>query len=91
LIFRTRGNVPVFVDGRGATAYPDTLLRDYFKLAEWEVDETGWDTVLEKYHIDTVLWVQAHENLRRFLVAKRGWKEEYAGLYESIYVRPRSP
>jgi hypothetical protein len=38
-----------------------------------------------------VLWVQAHENLRRFLVAKRGWKEEYAGLYESIYVRPRSP
>jgi hypothetical protein len=91
LIFRTRGSVPVFEDGRGATAYPDALLRDYFKLAEWEVDETGWDTVLEKYHIDTVLWVKAHENLRRFLVAKRGWKEEYAGFYESIYVKPRSP
>jgi hypothetical protein len=88
LIFRTRGAVPVFVDGRGATAYPDALLRDYFKLAVWEVDETAWDAVLEKYKIDTVLWVKAHENLRRFLVDKRGWKEEYAGLYESIYVKP---
>jgi hypothetical protein len=88
LIFRTRGAVPVFVDGRGATAYPDALLRDYFKLTVWEVDETAWDTVLEKYKIDTVLWVKAHENLRRFLVDKRGWKEEYAGLHESIYVKP---
>jgi len=88
LIFRARGTVPVFVDGRGATAYPDALLRDYFKLAEWEVDEAAWDTVLEKYQIDTVLWVKAHENLRRFLLDKRGWKEEYAGLYESIYVKP---
>jgi hypothetical protein len=88
LIFHTRGAVPVFVDGRGATAYPDALLRDYFKLVEWEIDETAWDTVLEKYQIDTVLWVKAHEPLRRFLVDKRGWKEEYAGVHESIYVKP---
>ncbi|WP_291688494.1 hypothetical protein [Bradyrhizobium sp.] len=88
LIFFTRGAVPVFVDGRAATAYPDDLLRDYFKLPELEIDETAWDTVLEKYQIDTVLWVKAHEELRRFLVGKRGWKEEYAGLYESIYVKP---
>jgi len=88
LIFRTQGTVPVFVDGRAATAYPDDLLRDYFKLPEWEIDEAAWDTVLEKYRIDTVLWVKAHEGLRRFLVDKRGWKEEYAGLYESIYVKP---
>jgi hypothetical protein len=88
LIFLTRGTVPVFVDGRGATAYPDSLLRDYFKLSEWEVDETAWDAVLAKYHIDTVLWVKAHENVRRFLVDKRGWKEEYAGSYESVYVKP---
>jgi hypothetical protein len=88
LIFYTRGSVPVFVDGRAATAYPDALLRDYFKLAEREVDETAWDTVIEKYKIDTVLWVKGHEQLRRFLVDKRGWKEEYAGLYESIYVKP---
>jgi hypothetical protein len=88
LIFFTRGAVPVFVDGRAATAYPDDLLRDYFKLPEWEIDETAWDAVLEKYQIDTVLWVKAHDELRRFLVGKRGWKEEYAGLYQSIYVKP---
>jgi len=88
LIFRTQGAVPVFVDGRAATAYPDDLLRDYFKLIELEINETTWDTVLEKYQIDTVLWVKAHEQLRRFLVDKRGWKEEYAGVYESIYVKP---
>ena len=88
LIFFTRGAIPVFVDGRAATAYPDDLLRDYFKLPISEIDEAAWDAVLEKYQIDTVLWVKAHEQLRRFLVGKRGWKEEYAGLYESIYVKP---
>jgi hypothetical protein len=88
LIFRTRGTVPVFVDGRAATAYPDDLLRDYFKLVKMDVDESAWDTVLEKYKIDAVLWVKAHEQLRRFLVDKRGWKEEYDGTYESLYVRP---
>ena len=88
LIFRTRGSIPVFVDGRAATVYPDDLLRDYFKLVEWEVNETAWDTVLEKYQINAVLWVKAHENLRQFLVAKRGWKEAYTGMYTSIYVKP---
>jgi hypothetical protein len=89
LIFRTRGAVPVFVDGRGATAYPDALLRDYFKLTDQlEIDETAWDTVLRKYQIDAVLWVKGHEELRRFLLDKRGWKEDYAGSDVSIYVRP---
>jgi hypothetical protein len=89
LIFRTQGTVPVFVDGRAATAYPDDLLRDYFKLVDdTKIDETAWDSVLAKYRIDAVLWVKAHEELRRFLVDKRGWKEEYAGAYESIYVKP---
>ena len=86
LIFRDRGAVPVFINGRASTAYPDTLLRDYFKLGQSEVNEAAWDTVLEKYQIDTVLWIRAHEELRRFLVGKRGWKEAYTGLYSSIYV-----
>jgi hypothetical protein len=88
LIFRTKGAVPVFVDGRAATAYPDDLLRDYFSLVHWDVDESAWDAVLKKYRIDAVLWVKDHEQLRQFLVDKRGWKEEYAGSYESIYVKP---
>jgi hypothetical protein len=90
LIFRTHGTVPVFVDGRAATAYPDDLLRDYFKLVRTEIDEAAWDMVLEKYRIDAVLWVRAHEELRRFLVDRRGWKEEYTGSYETVYVKPSS-
>ena len=88
LIFRTRGAIPVFVDGRASTVYPDDLLHDYFKLVQPEFDETAWETVLEKYKIDTVLWVKAHEDLRRFLVGKKGWKEAYEGSYASIYVKP---
>ena len=88
LIFRDRGAIPVFVDGRASTAYPDTLLRDYFKLGQSEANEAAWDTVLKKYQIDTVLWIRAHEELRRFLVDKRGWKEAYTGMYSSIYVKP---
>jgi hypothetical protein len=56
------------VDGRGATAYPDVLLRDYFKLVQSDFNETAWNAVLEKYRIDTVLWVRAHDELRRFLI-----------------------
>jgi hypothetical protein len=88
LIYRTQGAVPVFVDGRAATAYPDEMLRDYFELVKRELDEAAWDAMLEKYRIDAVLWVKAYEPLRRFLVDKRGWSEQYAGLYETVYVRP---
>jgi hypothetical protein len=88
LIFRNRGAIPVFVDGRAATAYPDALLRDYLKLGQLEIDEAAWDAVLEKYKIDTVLWMNAHEELRRFLVGSRGWKEVYTGSYASIYIKP---
>lgn len=87
-IFRDRGAIPVFVDGRASTVYPDALLRDYFKLGRTKVDASAWDSVLEKYRIDTVLWPNTHEALRRFLVGKRGWKEAYTGMYASIYVKP---
>lgn len=87
LIFYTRGTVPVFIDGRSATAYPDELLRDYFSLIKWEIDEAAWDAVLDKYKIDTVLWVKGHDSLRRYLVGKRGWTEEYTGTDETIYAK----
>ncbi|MFX5009029.1 hypothetical protein ABTB96_19300, partial [Acinetobacter baumannii] len=79
LIYHTRGTVPLFVDGRAATAYPDDVLRDYLQLIQDEIDEAVWDGVIAKYRIDAVLWVKAHEQLRQFLVGKRGWKEEHAG------------
>jgi hypothetical protein len=88
LIFYGRGAVPLFVDGRAATAYPDSLLRDYFKLPETEIDQANWDAVLAKYKVDAVLWMNTHDQLRQFLVGKRGWKEAYRGAFASLYVRP---
>lgn len=87
LIFRTRGSVPVFIDGRAATAYPDELLRDYHDLVQWDIDAASWDKVISKYKIDAVLWIRAHDPLRQFLVGQRGWKEEYTGAYVSLYRR----
>jgi hypothetical protein len=88
LIFRSHGTVPVLIDGRAATAYPDSLLHDYFSLPKWEIDEAAWDNVIGKYKIDAVFWPSAHDVLRRFLVDKRGWKEQYVGSHESLYVKP---
>ncbi|MBR0709730.1 hypothetical protein [Bradyrhizobium liaoningense] len=88
LIFRTHGSVPLFVDGRAATAYPDELLRDYLKLVRWDIDEAAWDTVIKTYKIDAVLWVRAHDELRQFLVGQRGWREDYTGAYMSLYTAP---
>ncbi|WP_311739669.1 hypothetical protein [Bradyrhizobium sp. CB1015] len=87
LIFRTQGSVPVFVDGRAATAYPDELLRDYLRLVRWDIDAATWDKVTSSYRIDAVLWIRAHDQLRHFLVGERGWKEEYTGAYVSLYTR----
>jgi hypothetical protein len=88
LIFRTHGTVPIFVDGRAATAYPDQLLRDYLRLPNWDIDEAAWDSVIEKYRIDAVFWPSVHDVLGHFLVDKRGWKEQYVGSHETLYVKP---
>jgi hypothetical protein len=89
LIYRLRGTIPVFVDGRAATAYPDPLLRDYFELISWEVNETAWQTALQKYQIDTMLWPKVHTQLAQFLVDKAGWTLVYSGTIANIFVRER--
>lgn len=88
LLFYEHGSVPLFVDGRAATAYPESLLRDWFKLGRPEVNPAEWDEVLAKYNIDAVLWVRTHQALRQYLVGTRGWREAYDGQYVSLYVRP---
>lgn len=89
IIFYDRGAVPLFVDGRAATAYPQSLLNDWFKLGREEVNPADWDMVLQKYRIQTIIWVKTHDAFRRYLVGTRGWKEAYTGQFVSIYARPR--
>jgi hypothetical protein len=87
LIFRSRGKIPVFVDGRAATAYPDGLLRDYFDLITWDVNEAAWKRVLQKYNIDVVLWPRAHGQLATYLVDKEKWTQVYSGTIANVYVK----
>ena len=80
LIFRNRGAIPVFVDGRAATAYPDSLLLDYFKLGRSEVIEADWDAVLEKYQIKMALWVKPHgKRCGSFSSAREAGKKHIRG------------
>lgn len=67
LVYYEHGSVPIFVDGRAATAYPESVLRDYFTLASETVNAAAWDKVLTKYRIDAVLWMNTHTQLRQFL------------------------
>jgi hypothetical protein len=87
LIFRTRGAIPVFVDGRSATAYPDSLLHDYFPLMNLQVDPATWQRVLAKYRIDTIMWPKAHTALQDYLTGS-GWQLAYSGPIANIYVKP---
>lgn len=90
LIYRLRGTIKVFVDGRAATAYPDAVLHDYFDLITWEVDEAVWRRVLQQYRIDTILWPKVHTQLAAFL-AQEGWRQAYAGPIAAIYVKEPAP
>jgi hypothetical protein len=87
LIFRNRGAIPVFVDGRAATTYPDALLREYFTLISWDVDEAAWKHVLEKYDVDAVMWPKVHKQLADFLVGKEGWRLVHSGSVANLYVK----
>jgi hypothetical protein len=87
LILRNRGAIPVFVDGRAATVYPDALLREYFSLISWEVDEAAWKHVLEKYDVDAVMWPKVHKQLAAFLVDKEGWTQVHSGSVANLYVK----
>jgi hypothetical protein len=65
------------------------VLRDYFGLVTWEVDEAAWERVLAKYGIDAVLWPKAHAQLASFLVGKENWTQVYSGNVASLYVKTR--
>lgn len=70
LIFASRQHVPVFVDGRAETLYPDRLLRDYYYLA---TALPGSEALFDKYSIKTVLW-PVQGSLSQLLTHSPQWK-----------------
>jgi len=79
IIFRAGGRVPVFVDGRGATAYPPSLLKDLRDLALTEL--------LDKYEIEVVLIPLRATGIRAELEERGMWEREVSGKSAIIYRR----
>jgi len=79
IIFRAGGRVPIFVDGRGATAYPPGLLADLRDLSLTEI--------LGKYAIEVVMLPLRATDLRAEVEEGDGWEPEMSGDSAIIYRR----
>jgi hypothetical protein len=83
LIFETTGQVPHFIDGRGATAFPPALLEDLRDLS--------LPRLLDKYNIEVVLVPTYALDLQAVLEKGRLWEVEMSGASGIIYRKKAAP
>jgi len=81
LIYFTK--IPVFIDGRERTAYPQELIDDYITLIEMKYD---WEKVLEKHNINGILLPNLDTRLVYFENSPK-WKKAFEGNVATIYVK----
>jgi hypothetical protein len=72
----------VFFDGR-SDMYGVERLKDYIKVVNME---TGWETVLEKYDINWIIY-DSKSILSRVLIENKGWRLIYSDKVATIFVR----
>ena len=75
----------VFFDGR-SDMYGVSLMKDYFKVTDVE---TGWEKVLDSYHIEWIIF-DANSVLSRVLLENKDWRLIYADKLANIFVRNTS-
>jgi hypothetical protein len=86
IIYEAGTTLPVFVDGRAGTAYPERVLSEY--LAFLNLDE-GWEKIAADYHVEVILVSNTH----RFAEAydsgqyQKNWKRVYRDDVASIFVK----
>ncbi|MDX1974595.1 MAG: hypothetical protein SFT92_02850 [Rickettsiales bacterium] len=74
LIFYGRGSVPVWIDGRVETAYPDQVVKDF---AAYFHAKEGWESILTKYGINgAILDKRDTLAIDRFKY-RQGWKQVF--------------
>lgn len=86
LIFFSRGAIPVFIDGREATAYPKSVLHDY--LAFHRADK-GWTDLLNHYAIDGAMILTSDVMEIDRLTARKGWHMDYRGKMVAVFLRDK--
>lgn len=85
LIFYTRGQIPVFIDGRERSAFPKEVVRDYFIFRN---GSDGWEEVLDRYRIDGVIaGRQDGHNLPERFTGRPGWRLAFEGPEAMIFMR----
>jgi len=72
----------VFFDGR-SDMYGKERLKEYFRVMGFE---PGWETVLQKYDIDWIIY-NNKSALSRFLLERTDWKLIYSDKIANIFVR----
>lgn len=84
-ILESHGTFPVFIDGRGESAYPRSVVEDYAKVL---MMEEGWEEVFDKYNIGGIVLSNFNKSVmvNQFKVT-RGWKLVYEDDVEAVFVR----
>lgn len=86
IIYETRGQCPVFYDGRTSTAYPESATQasiQFFILAP------GWENMLRRYGIDGLFVMNKYPFVRRYEDGEfsKDWRRIYKDDITSIFIR----
>lgn len=86
IIYSTRGAVPVFVDGRAGTAYPEEVLNDYMDLLKLN---DGWEKLAERYRLNGIMIARDQPFDTAYASGRYHgeWREVYRDRVASIFVR----
>jgi hypothetical protein len=84
IIYAAWPDYRVFFDGR-SDMYGEERLKEYFKVVTLE---TGWETVLEKYNINWIIY-NSKSILSRMLIKDKEWRLIYSDKVATIFVRDR--
>ena len=84
LIYLSRGKVPVFVDGRAGTAYPEEALNDYLLLRSTSSNLN--DHILLRYGINGVIAYNS-KIMNKIFANKTGWKQVFVDNNFTVYVK----
>lgn len=83
LVWAGPPGLPVFVTSH-AHLVPAQVWYDYVSVL---LTEDGWESVLERYGVNTVVWPHRHERLMSRLRASDEWELQYEDSNSAVFVR----
>jgi len=86
LIFLTRGAIPVWIDGRERTAYPEQLINDY--IAFHKASES-WADLFDYYHLDGAIIINIDRITIDRFASRKGWHLAFKGKTATLFMRDK--